>query len=251
MSVGVLFLAKNEAHQIRTAIESVRCFADEIVVIDDNSSDNTVDIAESLGATVYKRAMNRNFSEQYMFGFSKLDTDWIFIMDADEIVPEETGIWIKENIFHLDYEAYTLWRQNFVLGHKIYYGGSRTPLLRLFRNGKVSMSGKVHSKFYVQGKIGNLDLEVYHYPLESISKMIDKINLYTQLQIEQGDLNNLSLKELKSLLLYRPLKLFWKNYIKKKGYKDGIYGLIWCLMNIIGPELLYLKAVEKKLKEQR
>ncbi len=252
-NISVLLLAKNEENRIAKAINSVREFADEIVVIDDGSADKTRQVAEDLGAVVYERPLNGDFAGQYMFGFSKCSCEWIFLMDCDEIVPAETVRWVQQEVkrkgLPAEISAVSMKRLNHIWGRPLYYGGSVVDLLRLLKRGEVEMEGKVHSSFKVKKKTLRTGLFVNHYRLESVSAMVKKINNYTEIQCYEKNFDSLSDEEIKKRLIFRPIKLFWKVYIKKRGYKDGIPGLVWCfLINILNEELLYVKLLERRFK---
>ena len=86
-TVSVIILARNEEHNIHDCIESVQ-FADEVLVIDDFSTDNTVKIAEEMGASVVQHAMNGDWGAQQTFGIEQAKSDWILFLDADERISE-------------------------------------------------------------------------------------------------------------------------------------------------------------------
>src|SRR3989304_7320203 len=88
INLSSVILARNEEKKIGRAIASVS-FCDEVVVIDDNSSDLTPNIAKNMGALVYNRALDNDFSGQRNFGLSKAKGDWVLFLDADEEVPKD------------------------------------------------------------------------------------------------------------------------------------------------------------------
>ncbi len=246
--ISAVFIVKNEEHRIRPAIESAWQFADEVVVVDDESQDRTADVARSLGARVYIRALNRDFGAQYMFGIEQAENEWVFLMDADEIVPKEAGEILNKWKEQPDHRvvAYNVFRVNHVFG-KALCGGEwvNRRHLKLIKKGKVQVVGRVHSRFLVDGDIGELDIKVLHFPLESISQMLRKIDFYTELQIEEGVIRGWPMRRIKRQILTFPFKMFWKNYIRRKGYKDGILGLVWLVMvDILNREVLLLKEVQ-------
>ncbi len=249
--VSAVFIVKNEERRIRPAIESAWQFADEVVVVDDESQDRTVEVARSLGARVYVRALNRDFGAQYMFGIEQAENDWVYLMDADEIVTKEGAEVINQwksqpEGYAVAYRVYFL---NHVFGRRLEWGEwARQGHLRLIKRGKVRIEGRVHSRFVIDGEVGELDADVLHFPLESVSQMLKKIDLYTDLQIEEGVIRDWPMRKIEKQILTFPFKMFWKNYIRRKGYKDGILGLVWLVMvDILNREVLLLKEVQWRL----
>jgi len=108
-------------------------------------------------------------------------------------------------------------------------------------------------KLVVNGGIGKMHNYFVHHIPQSIDELILKTLKYTTveaLQYVEGK-DKLLFREIKYRLTRRSVKLFWKLYVKKKGYKDRMYGLVWCILNVIGPQIRWLKIWEKALKEKK
>jgi hypothetical protein len=174
-------------------------------------------------------------------------------MDADEIVPEETAKKIRESIDNSgDYAALEVKRKNFFFAHPLRFGGSYNYSVRLLRKNRARYIGRsVHERVQIDGQTGRIEADIFHYPLSSINDFIRKTNFYTELESEVfvRENDHIFLKEIKYRLKWKWLRLFWKLYIKKKGYRDGIYGLAWSVLNTIGPQLRWLKIWEKALQQ--
>lgn len=109
----------------------------------------------------------------------------------------------------------------------------------------------MHEKLVVRGAIGRVDGDIFHYAFDTIEQVISTANFYTEIEAEEfvKARERISLKEIKYRLTWKSIKLFWKQYIKKRGYRDGMYGFIWCILNVIGPQIRWIKIWEKALKE--
>lgn len=246
--ISIVVITKNESTKIERLLKSVK-WADEVIVVDDESTDNTRRICEEFGAKVIVNKLDGNFYLQRNLGIRNASGEWILQMDADEEVPPETAEKITEAINAPGaFNAFMMLRKNFMFDHALRYGGAYNYVTKLFKKNAGCYSGKIHEVLKVSGDIGKIDAEIYHYPYVSIREILDKMNFYTDAEAEQAvkERGDISLKEIKYRLTWKALKLFWKLYIKKQGYKDGIYGLIWSVINVIGPEIRWLKIWEMK-----
>ena len=218
--LSIVVLTKNEGKYIGACLDTV-AWADEIVVVDDNSTDKTVEIAARYKAKVVTRGLGGDFSAQRNFGNDHATGDWILQMDADERVTTELKAAI-ENILEkgTDKAAFRFGRANNFCGKFLKYGGADTHRpLRLFRKGKARFSGdKIHEKLAVDGAIGDIAAEIEHYHFPDINHYIETQNFYTELEAramaEQGPL--IPVKKLKQEMSMGALKLFFKLYVKKQ-----------------------------------
>lgn len=250
-----VIITKNEEKKINRCLASLKNVADEIVVIDDISTDATVEICKRFGAKVFINESKGNFDRQRNIGIENASGEWILQMDADEIIPEASGKRIREKISSPDnYAAFRLRRKNFFIGKPLSLFGEDNYAVKLFKKGKASYIGKsVHETLQIDGLTGTLPVEIEHYPYNSIREVIERCNFYSDIESDVflAETNSVSIKELKKRLIWKAVKLFWKLYIKKKGYKDGMHGLAWCIVNVIGPEIKWLKIWEKTLKQEK
>ncbi|MFA5410474.1 MAG: glycosyltransferase family 2 protein [Candidatus Omnitrophota bacterium] len=248
-----VIITKNEEKNIVNCLASLKGLCDEIIVVDDLSVDATVEICKRFGAQVISHESKMNFDKQRNLGIECASGDWILQMDADEIVPEDTAHKIKETLREpKDFVAFKLRRKNYILNYPlkhINYG----YMIKIFKKGKaVYIGNSVHETLRVDGPIGCIDSsEVYHYPFNSVREVIEKWNLYTDREADLflKGVNKIDFKEIRYRLTWKSVKLFWKLYIRKKGYRDGRYGLVWCVLNVIGPQIRWLKIWEKAVKD--
>ena len=246
--LSVVVLARNEEKNIAACLDSVK-WADELIVIDDNSIDKTAEIARRYNGKVITHSLAGNFSEQRNLGLDNSSGDWILQMDADERVTGE----LKEKIIDIlkngsPLSAFRFRRANNFCGKFLIAGGedSHRPL-RLFKKDKARFSGdRIHEQLTVNGQIGQIDAVMEHYNFPDISHYIETQDLYCALEAkalyEKSGL--MPEKRLRKELTIGPVKLLFKIYIKKRGYKDGLHGLVFAVLSAWRRFLIYAKYWE-------
>jgi len=246
--ISVVILTRNEENNIGDCLDSVK-WADEIVIVDDNSTDGTTRIAGKSGAKIVFHPLNSDFAGQRNVGIDHSSGDWILQMDADERVTEDLRsriVDISEN--GTDCSAFDFRRVNIFCGRPLMFGGenSHRPL-RFFKKGAGRFHGTgVNETLEVKGKIGHIDAVMEHYNFPSISHYLLTQDLYSGIEAADmtGRQERLSKKMLKSELTTGPIKLFFKIYVKKHGHKDGFRGLIFAALSAWRRFLIYAKYWE-------
>ena len=213
----------NEEIHIEAAIDSL-AFADEILVIDSYSTDNTVALAKAKGARIIQREFD-DFSSQKNHAINLAHYSWIFLLDADERVPAALQ---KEVIAEVNKDstssAYWIRRSNFFMKRRIKYSGWKNDkVIRLFKKEDCKYNGKLaHEEIKSVGKVSILLNYLDHYTYKDFNSFIQKKNLYAQLQAKE-----LAKKGKKATLLhfiFKPSFRFFKHFIWQKGFMDGIEG---------------------------
>ena len=227
VNVSVVVITKNEEHNLHECLQSVR-WADEIVVVDAESTDRTVEVARKYTDKVVVRPWP-GFGPQKNFGMDQASSDWILILDADERVTlelqQEIQQVVKQWSSH-DPVAYRVPRRNFYYGRWIRHGGVYPDYqIRFIRKGAARYNDMpVHENLIVEGGVGVLRGHLDHYTERRIADHFEKFELYTTLAAQQ------KLKSRHSVhwydLLGRPLVILLKTYVIKQGFRDGIHGLI-------------------------
>ncbi len=245
--ISVYILTYNEADKIGAAIKSAG-WADEVVVVDSDSADSTVAIAESLGA----RVVNVPFE-----GFGKLRNaainscthEWIFSLDADErctpsAVNEINGIINSEN----PADAYFVPRRNYFMGrwikHSGWYPDYRQP--QLFKKGCMHFweEDEVHEGYDVTGRVEYMKSPIWQFPFKNLEQLQFKANRYSSLGSEK--LLRRGRKSGMFTALGHGLAAFLQIYILKKGFLDGWAGFVIALGNFEGTFYRYSKLLEKQ-----
>lgn len=233
MNISAVVLTKNEEKNIVDCLETL-LFSQEIIIIDDNSTDRTLEIIHQYSQNhsnikVFKRDLDGNFSAQRKFGIEKTSNDWILFVDADERITRELAAEIKENLSAPDFDGFLIPRIDFMWNKQFKHGETgNIALLRLFNKNKGGLKGKVHEVWETKNKVGHLTYPILHYPHPTISEFLKEINFYSSLRAEE-----LYEKRIKSSLLtiiFYTKGKFLKNYIFKLGFLDGIIGLIHAIL---------------------
>lgn len=225
--VSVFIIAKNEEDRIHYSINSVKNWADEIIVIDSGSDDKTVEISKKLGATVLFNEW-KGYGQQKIFGESICKNDWILNIDADEeISPElknEIEIALKDNdkkAFHIPIKTMSLNSQK-----PPRFAPSNEPI-RLYNKKFAGFKDSiVHDSVVVNNntKVGELKNIVYHRSFRSYKHAIEKINYYSTLQAEDMFAKGKKPSLLK--IITEPFWAFFKAYFLRKYIFFGVDGFI-------------------------
>jgi glycosyltransferase involved in cell wall biosynthesis len=223
--ITALAITYNEEENVQRYVKSL-AFADEIIFVDSQSTDKTVEIAEQMGVKVLQRPFD-DFSNQRNFAIQQAKNDWIVFFDLDEIMTNELEKEIIKKVnSSSDKVAYFVKRNFFFLGKQMRYGGWQNDrAVRLFNKNYCKYNGNlVHEVIKTQGKTGRLKNSVNHYSYKTFDNYNDKLNLYSKLQAE-----NLYLKNIKPNLYHffiRPSYRFLWQYIFRLGILDGKEGFI-------------------------
>lgn len=232
-TIAAVIIAKDEEKRIVPCLESVK-WCDEIVVVDDMSTDDTRAICRRFRANVVAHPLNEDYAMQRNIGVDNSNSSWILQLDADERVSPGLKRDIKRILAdNSNVAAYRLYRKNYFLGKFMRHGGWYERQIKLFRRGKARYVGPIHEQLKVDGKVGELESQLEHYPFRSISEFIERQLYYAGLESKflYQERGKVDLKEVKYHIILKPMKLFCKLFIKKQGFKDGMHGFIFSILN--------------------
>ena len=241
--LSVVILTKNEAGRIRDCIQSVR-WADEVLVVDDESTDETVAIATSLGARVLHRRMDIE-GRHRNWAHAQAKHEWVLSLDADERVTPE----LAEEIVNLirngsPFETYAIPRRNYVGAHWVRYGGwYPSAQLKLFKESVFRWEETtVHPRAFSDRPCGTLQHDLIHYSYRDLSDFIGKMNRQTTLEAQKwvADERRMSFGK----ALWRAVDRFFRAYLGKGGYKEGLLGFLLAGLGGWYQLLSYAKYVE-------
>ena len=225
--VSAIVLTRNESANIEACLKSCS-FAQELLVIDDGSTDDTVAKAEALGARVLHRALANNFGEQQTFAVQSAAQPWVFVIDADEQATPELADAICHIVRNNKKACYRVLRKNYYHEGFEAHGQMRPDwCARLMPKEGTTVVGKVHQGFktpYPDQKITKGWL--IHYPYKTFSTYLRKQDQYSTLASEQYAQAGRRISFAKDIVV-KPLWAFFKVYILNRGFLDGKYGFIF------------------------
>lgn len=223
--LSVVIVAKNEEERIAQCLESVM-WADEIIVVDDNSTDKTPEIARRYTDRIFNRPMDVE-GKHRNWAYSLARNEWVLSLDADERVSEE----LRDEFTALfkngfKYDGYAIPRRNYIGNYWVRYGGwypsAQMKLFKkdLFRWEEVS----VHPRAIFDRPAGILKSDIIHYSYKDFGDFLNKLNRQTTLEAKKwlSDKRKMTLGK----ALWRSLDRFFRTYIGKRGYKDGFIGFM-------------------------
>lgn len=250
-SLAAVVITHNEAARVRACLESL-AFADQIVVVDDASTDETAALAREYTAHVIVHPHEgENWDLNKNVGMDAATTDWVLLVDADERVsaalareiraviasdPPQAGFWLPRNEVYFGFHAR--------------HAAAGARVLRLFRRGAARFEGQqLHAHPRVEGTLGELRCGLDHDAYATVAQYVEKTNRYTDHEAAyrhaRGD--RAGWRE----ILLEPLKLFRYRYLVQRGYKDGLPGLVYCVVTSLYPLLQNLKIWELEQRAHR
>lgn len=237
--LAVLILTYNEEKNIEQCIQSV-LFADEILVIDSGSTDNTISMAEKMNARVVSHPMDEGFAGQRNFALTQTTADWVLFLDADERITDKLAEEIHQVIDRERPYAYEIVRRNVFFGQQVKYGGHAPDYsLRLCLRAAMKWQGLVHEHAMVTLPVKRLQNYMLHYTYTSWERYFFKFNQYTTMMAEQ------MFKDGKSAafsdIVLRPGFAFFRDYILKCGFIDGKMGFILAALRAFYTMMKYVK----------
>jgi len=241
--LSVVIITHNEEENIGACLESVK-WADEIIVVDSESSDRTEEICRSFGVNFIKEPW-QGFAQQKNSAIEKATQDWILSLDADERVTPELKKEITTVLASVNpKDGYFIARKNFFLGRWIRRCGWYPDYnLRLFRRGK-GLFGirEVHEAIKIKGVSGLLKSPMEHHTYKSLNDFMVRLDRYSTLAARE------LLKEKKSYgifhIVFRPFYTFISMYFLRLGFLEGYYGLVISVLYAFYTFLKYIKLRE-------
>lgn len=250
INLSVIILTKNEEKNIKDCLESVAGWADEIVVIDDESTDNTVNITKKYTNRIITREMDIE-GKHRNFAYSQAKNLWVLSLDADERVTEdlknEIGAAINSQI---KYNGFTIPRRNYIGNYWVKYGGwYPSPQLKLFRKDKFRYEEVgVHPRAFMDAPCGHLKSDIIHYSYKDLEDFFSKLNNQTTREARKWFEQNKPMKL--GRFLWRTFDRFIRTYIGRRGYKDGFMGFVVAFNAALYQFISYLKYRELARRER-
>lgn len=251
--LSVAIAVYNEEKNLEACLSSVVSLADELVIVDGGSTDNTVEIASKYTSHIIKTDNPPIFHVNKQKALEACHGEWILQLDADEVVTPElrkeilTNLSPHSSVLSPQSNGYYIPRKNFFCGHWLRKGGQYPDLLiRLVRAGKAHFPCKsVHEQIAVVGSTGILMNPVLHYPYTSIREYWRKANSYISLQAQEMKKQTIGVNPV-SWFVYNAVKpsvTFFLLYIRHKGFLDGYWGFLFALFSALHHPLAYWRYI--------
>ncbi|MCG6535202.1 MAG: glycosyltransferase family 2 protein [Syntrophales bacterium LBB04] len=246
--LSVAIITKDEAENLPGCLRSV-AFADQIVVVDSESVDDTVQIASACGCEVFEEAWC-GFGPQKQLAVCRCRNEWILILDADERLPPETAEMIEKIIAAPPAAAgYSFPRKNYFQGRWIRHAGWWPDrVVRLFRRdcGRLT-EAKVHEAVMVDGPVLALDVPIEHFTESRLSEVLKKIDRYSTLAAQEAFAAGR-----RSTIwgaAFRAKLTFLHDYIIRLGFLDGPQGFTLAMTDAINKFFKYAKIAELRQRK--
>jgi glycosyltransferase involved in cell wall biosynthesis len=239
-TITVIVPTLNEAENLRDCLESVR-WADDVFVVDSFSTDGTLDIAAEFTDHVVQHEYV-NSATQKNWAIPQATGDWIMVVDADERVTDE----LRDRVLDIlqngtEFDGFSIRRMTTFFGRLIKHcGWHKDYLVRLWRNGKGRYEDlHVHADVLVDGKVGTIHEHFIHHTYRTFDQYLEKFGRYTTWAAE--DLRKRGKRASFTNLLLRPMWRFWRMYVLRLGFLDGLHGLILCTLAAFSVFMKYAK----------
>jgi glycosyltransferase involved in cell wall biosynthesis len=252
MKISIAILACNEAANLRRTLPSV-AWADELILVDSGSTDDTIAIAQEFGVKVFPESW-KGYGPQMNSAIDKCTSPWVFSLDADEVMTPELQAEIQALIQNEEstprFDAYWVPRRNQVFGRWMRYGGQYPDYkLRLFRQGTARLpeDTEPHATPKWAGPKGKLRSDLLHYQYPTLALYIEHMNRYSSASVPlvlRSGRSCRGLLEFVAMTVVNPTLTFLKNYLFRGGFLDGREGLLFHLYHSAYTSWKYAKAWE-------
>ncbi|MEK7112997.1 MAG: glycosyltransferase family 2 protein [Patescibacteria group bacterium] len=272
--LSVVIATRNEEKNIGPCLESIKGIADQIIVVDEYSTDKTREIAKRYGAKVYLEPHHDIFHITKQKALEKASGDWILQLDADEVVttqlanevrrlvtrntqpkkPSKLFIRHQKLIEQRDGKigketgeivAFFVPRRNFFLGKPLVHAGAYPDAsIRLVKKDRAHFPAKsVHEIMHVDGEVAWLYNDLEHQDSPTFTRYIERMNRYTDLHARELRQKGVpkNILALISYSFYKPAATFVNLYLRHKGFSDGMRGFIWSLFSSLHYPIAYFK----------
>lgn len=248
--VSVVVLTHNEEARIAQCLESV-AWADELIIVDDESTDATVAILRRYTDKVFIRKMDIE-GRHRNWAYALAKNKWVLSLDADEIVTPE----LKEEIVRIlqgnpSENGFTIPRRNYIGTYWVQHGGwYPSPQLRLFQKDKFRYEEvAVHPRAFMDDPCGHLKSDIIHYSYRNLEDFLAKMNNQTTREAQKWFGQNKPMHL--GRFLWRTVDRFMRSYFGKKGYKDGFMGFAVAYFAGLYQFVSYLKYRELELERRK
>ena len=244
LPLSVVIITKNEERNMHDCLKSVVDWADEIVVVDDESTDKTAAIAGQYGAKIYHRKMD-NEGIHRNWAYAQAKNEWVLSLDADEMVSPELRDELTATLPSTKFHAFDMPLRNYIgkywVKHSGWYPAGK---LRLFMKSRFKYEEVgVHPRVFLQGDTGHLTKDIVHKGYPDFEHFLASLNRQTTLEAEKWI--ETGRKMTLGVAVWRAVDRFFRSFIGKKGYKDGFVGFMIAFFAMLYQVMSYAKYYER------
>ena len=240
LPLSVVVITKNEEANIEKCFESVYGWADELVIVDDESKDRTVELAKKYTDRILHRKMD-NEGKHRNWAYAQAKNEWVLSLDADEYVSDELRDELLQVLPGTKFHAFDIPLRNFIGSYWVKFSGwYPASKLRLFQKSRFKYEEVgVHPKVFLQGDTGHLTKDIVHKGYPDFEHFLGSLNRQTTLEAQKWIETNRKMSAGKAT--WRTIDRFFRSFIGKKGYKDGFIGFMIAIFASLYQIMSYAK----------
>lgn len=245
LPISVVVITKNEEDNIEPCLKSVRDWVDEVIIVDDESKDRTVEIAQKYCDKIFFRKMD-NEGIHRNWAYAQAKNEWVLSLDADEYVSDELRDELLEKLPATDFNYFSIPLRNYIGSYQVRYSGwYPAGKLRLFQKSRFKYEEvEVHPRVFLDGKTGKLTNDIVHKGYPDFEHFLASLNRQTTLEARKWILTgrHMSLGQ----AIWRTMDRFPRSFFVKKGYKDGFIGFMIAFFASLYQIISYAKFWQMK-----
>jgi glycosyltransferase involved in cell wall biosynthesis len=226
-NISILVVARNEEKNIERCLSSVKDFSDELIVVDNESTDSTAKLSKKYTPNVFKHN-GKTYEDNINYGLTKVSNEWVLAVDADEVLTSG----LKKELVELDlkpskYNGYRVCFKQIFISRQV-DPHNILGTIRLYKSTSRYEDITPHTPISVYGEVGALKGHILHFFTPSIESFIKKTNEYSEFEAEKLYKQGKKLSRIR--LLLKPINAFYLSYFKARRYKFGLHGFLYSLM---------------------
>lgn len=247
--ISAVINVRNEAEALNKCLHSIKGLVDEIIIVDMNSTDGSQEIAKNAGAKLYTYRPMKYVEPARNFALSKATGKWILLLDPDEYLNKTLKKELLSITKRSDVDYVKIPRKNIIFGKWIRHSNCWPDyLIRFFKKGAVVWKKEIHSQPVVKGNgITLLDCEklaLQHNNYTNVSQFITRAVRYSGIQADELYAQDYKIKT--SDFILKPIQEFNSRFFFAEGYKDGVHGLIFSILQAFAIAMIYIRLWEKQ-----
>jgi len=247
--ISAVINVRNEADKLAKCLKSIQNFADEIIVVDMHSTDGSEQVAAGFGATIYQYRWSKVVEPVRNFAISKATGRWIILLDPDEYLNKSLKAELRRITQRADVDWVKVPRKNIIFGKWLRHSRCWPDyLVRFFKKHSIIWKNEIHSQPETKGNgltiLDSEKLAIRHHNYDTVAQFVYRAVRYSNIQADELKAADYKLKT--SDFILKPIQEFNSRFFAAEGYKDGIHGLIFSLLQSFAIALIYIRLWEKQ-----